>query len=917
MRTVLLALVAISAFAQTEQSTTRLNVRPYTPSGGGTSLGEIRFYDIISGGGSYISLSGQSQVNSNYALTLPKESAMLMATQNHQYDASNPFTFATYRARGTESSPSDISAGDSLGLWTGYGRTSSAYSQMAGVQLVAATTTTGSIDFYTRNGGGYNPRINISEDGHIYPYGVSTQDVGASSVRFRKGWFADLDVSGTCTGCGGAPPITWTLETNADILTMQHHLSSGTVARNILSQYSRGTNASPSAAAASDTVWSEKWQYYAGGAYRDAGAIFVNVPSGVTVSSTNSPGHVSIFATNHGATSGTEVVRFGAQTFSETPTFGAKWFSGMWPSVTATHDIGAFGAEWLTLWASRIRTSSTNNIDFYPGNAQRWSMGYVNGTITPTTDTGPSIGSQTARVNSVWATQFNTYTHNSWGIQTSSWTADHSVYHRLTSYGAGGSTYPVSEYRKARGTEASPSALSDGDYISWHLFEGYAPSGAFVFSGYIRSTVDGTPSGLIVPASVVIGTMNASGVTGERFRVRASGDIEIPGNLTVSGTCTGCGSGGTPPIDWHLDSGSTPLTLSNHGTVSASQLTSRFSRGTYASPSAASTGDLIGNHTFRYYAGGAYRDAAAIFVNIPSSGVTVSGSSSPASVSIYATPDGATTGSEVVRHGALGGSLGFGTEYFQNVIPYTNLTLDLGAFGIEWLTVWASRIRTSGSTAIDFYPGNTHRWTMTTGAGSLSPVTDGGPSIGSQSFKPNATWSRTFNTYTDSGYGTQSSQFTADANLNLYLTVYSGTASDRPALQMYRARGSSSSPSSVSDNDALGNVAFFGYAASGGMQPAAIIRGNVDGTPGASITPGELVFITTDSGGANNTNLTISANGDVTARTWMRSLYFDTTGGYHYNGTAGVTTTFSVRNAADTGSCSISVSGGIITSTTC
>lgn len=905
-----LTLLLLSSLAFGQQTTTRLDI-VYD----GATPGKVRAFEQGVPKGNYIDMIAPSGMSANYTMTWPKETATFMATENHAFSVGVPFTFGSYRARGTEASPSNINDGDSLGHWTGYGRVAGSYSQLAGIQFVGVTAPSGSIDFLTYNGSSYAARLNISADGHLYPYGVGTQDIGASSVRFRKGWFADLDISGTCTGCGGSPPITWTLQTNADILTMQHHLSSGTTARNILTQYSRGTNASPSNAAAGDAAYSEKWQYYAGGAYRDAGAIFVNVPSGVTVSSTNSPGHISIFATNHGATSGTEVVRLGAQTFSETPSFGAKWFTGMWPSVTATYDIGAFGAEWLTLWASRIRTSATNNIDFYPGNAQRWSMSYVNGTLTPTTDTGPSIGSQSFRVNSVWSTQFNTYTHNSWGIQFNQWAADNSVYHRMTAYGS--SYFNAQEYRKARGTEASPSAVADGDTIHYNLYEGYAPSGAFVFSGYIQTVVDGTPSGSIVPASLWFGTMNSSGTVATRMKIRASGDIEIPGNLTVSGTCTGCGSGGTPPIDWHLDSGSTVATLSNHGTVSASQITSRFSRGTYASPSDTSGGDLVGNHTFRYYIGGAYRDAAAIWVSPPSTGVTLSSSSSPAALSIYATANLSTSGTEVIRFGALGGSLGFGTMAQTNIIPGSNLALDLGAFGVEWLTIWASRIRTSSSTAIDFYPGNTHRWTMTTSAGSLSPITDGGPNIGSQANKPNSIWARNFNTYTDSGYGTQSTQFTADNNLNLYLTTYSSTASDRAALQMYRARGSASSPSTLSDNDAIGNVAFFGYAASGGMQPAAIIRGNVDGTPGASFTPGELLFITTDGFGATNINLTIAATGDLTVRTWINSPYFNATTAFYHNGTAGLTSTISVRKGDDSAACNLVVNGGIITSTTC
>lgn len=899
---ILILLFASLAFGQ--QSTTRLNV-VYN----GSTEGRIRGYEQDRG--NYIDLIWPSSLAANYTLTIPKETATLLATENHAFSTSTPFTFATYRARGTEASPSDIVTGDSLGHWTGYARTGGSYLQLAGIQLGSPTTTTGGIDFWTRNASSYAARLNISSDGHIYPYGIGTQDIGASSVRFRKGWFVDLDISGTCTGCGGSPPITWTLETNDDILTMQHHLSSGTVARNILSQYSRGTNASPSSAAASDTVWSEKWQYYAGGAYRDAGAIFVNVPSGSTVSGTSSPGQVSIFGTKHGETSGTEVIRFGAQTFSETPNWGAKAFSGIWPSANLTHSLGVFGAEWLAVWTSRISTSGTTDIEFYPGNALRWTMDAGDfGSLIPASDAAAKIGSQTAKPHSIWSMAYNTYSHNSWGIQFNQWTADNSVYHRLTSYGTG--YINAVEMRKARGTEASPSAVANADILGYKLYEGYSPSGAFAFSAYINSYVDGTPSGSVVPGAVSIGTMNSSGTVAARFIVRASGDIEIPGNLTVSGTCTGCGGGGTPPIDWYLNSGSTVVTLGNHGTVSASQLTSRFSRGTNASPTDAAANDLIGNHTFRYYAGGAYRDAAAIWVGIPATGVTVSGSSSPAYLALFATQDGSTSGSEVMRFGALGGSLGFGTMTGQKFIPSSNLAVDLGAFGAEWLSIWASRIRTSSTTAIDFYPGNTHRWTMTTTAGSLTPITDAGPNIGNQTAKPNEVWAMAHKTYTHNSWGTQSNTWTADNNLNFILSTFSGTnANDRASLQFFRYRGTLSSPAAVQNGDQLGNIAFQGMGSSS-AGVGAVIRAYATATPGTNFVPSELRFETADSGGTLLVGLTLRSDGEADFYS-----YVDATSGFKYNGTVGVTSTVNVRNAADTGSCAFVIQGGIITSTTC
>lgn len=902
----LMLMCAFQSLAQ--QTTTRLDV-VYD----GATAGKIRGFEQGVPKANYIDLVWPSSLAANYTLTMPKTTATLLAEINYHYHDSQSLSWSAWRARGTEASPTDLSSGDGIVQLTSIARAGGTWVAVAGLGMgyLNSGSDAGYVDIWTRNATSYGPRINFSPDGHIYPYGVGTQDIGASSVRWRKGWFVDLDISGTCTGCGGGgtPPITWTLETNDDILTMQHHLAAGTVARNILTQYSRGTNASPSAAGAGDSIFTEKWQYYAGGAYRDAGAIFVNVPSGVTTSSTNSPAHIAVFATNHGATSGTEVVRFGAQTFGETPSFGARWFSGMWPSTSATYDLGAYGVEWLTLWASRIRTSTTNNIDFYPGNAQRWSMGYVNGTLTPTVDTGPSIGSQTSRVHSVWATQHNTYTHNSWGAQTNQWAADNVLTHRLSTYGA--SYYPATEYRHARGTEASPTVVSNGDTLMFQLFDGYNGS-SYTFSAYTQVIVDGTPSGTTVPGAIYFGTMNSSGTLAVRLRIRASGDIEIPGNLIVSGTCTGCGSGGTPPIDWYLDSGSTVLTLGNHGTVTGNQIYTKFSRGTQASPSDAAIGDTVMRQIYQYYAGSAYRDTAAITVTIPTVSASVSGSSSPSTLAIYATDRATTTNTKMIEFGAH--AAGFGVMTNSNIQSSGNGTHDLGASGYEWFQIWTSKWKSAST--LEMHSGGAQRWVVGSSTGSLVPSTDGGPTIGNVSYKPSEVWARIFGTYTSSSYGTQSNNFTADANLNLFLNIFSSTAADRPALQMYRARGSYASPSTVSDNDSLGNVAWFGYYSST-FYPAAVIRSNVDGTPGASFVPGEILFQTTDAFGTLNTNLTIMASGDLTVRTWVNSPAFNATTAFYFSGTAGLSSTISVRKGDDSAACNLVVQGGIITSTTC
>lgn len=898
----LIILLAFPLLVHGQQTTNRIDI-VYS----GATSGRIRGFEQGQPKGNYIDLVWPASLSGNGTLTFPRETATIMATENHRYSASDGFTWYTYRAQGSEASPADINTGDSLGHWTGYGRTGGTYVQLAGIQLVAPTTATGGIDFYTKNASTYGARINISSDGHIYPYGVSTQDVGASSVRFRKGWFLDLDISGTCTGCGGSPPITWTLEVDDDILTMQHHLAAGTVARNILTQYSRGTNASPVSAGAGDAIFTQKWQYYAGGAYRDAGAIFVNAPTGSTISSTSSPGHVGILATKHGETSGTEVARFGAQTVGETPNFGLKMFAGIFPSGSLTYSLGVFGAEWLAAWVQQIRTSGSTDIQMYPGNALGWTFKVSPFDMLPSVDLFSDIGSATLKPAQVWAGAHNTYTHNSWGTQVNDFSADNGLLHRLSSYGA--STYPAVEFRKARGTQASPSALLASDNIGYTLWEGYTPSGSFVFSAVEEAYVDGTPSGAVTPGGWRVHTMNSSGSLGVRFTIRASGDIEIPGNVTISGTCTGCGST-TPPIDWYLNSGSVVLTAANHGTVSANQIYTKFSRGTRASPTDAALGDRVMGQVYQYYASG-YKDTAAILVTIPTVSASVSGSSSPSVVGIFATDRATTTNGIIAEFGAHGA--GYGMMIHRNVWPGSNNTWGFGASGYEWYETWVTRLKATST--MEIHVGGSHRWNISSGTGTLSPATDGGTNIGSQVAKPSDIWARQFKTYTSAGFGTQSNDLVSDANLNFYLSTFSSSAaSDRASIQMHRYRGSQSSPSAVADNDLLGTIAWQGYT-SGGLGVGAIIRSYVEGTPGSGWVPTEILFQNVDGFGTLNTNLTIAASGDLTARTWINSPVFNATTAFYFSGTAGITANITYLKDLTT-TCTAVYQGGIRTGTT-
>lgn len=345
-------------------------------------------------------------------------------------------------------------------------------------------------------------------------------------------------------------------------------------------------------------------------------------------------------------------------------------------------------------------------------------------------------------------------------------------------------------------------------------------------------------------------------------------------NLTLSGTCTGCPAG-TPPIDWYLDSGSTVMTLGNHGTVSASQMVTKFSRGTNASPANAADTDQVFGLKMQYYADGAYRDSAAIFGYATA---TPSSSSSPGKLSFLVTPTGSTAGVE--RFYIDDAESWFSSSLTGNWLLNIKNTSSSGYSGIGFFSHdnaksgyigWNNSsssvnpstfsVGTRSNDIVAFITQETVRWTLSNTG--LVPNTDGGQVVGTASAKPSEIYSRVFKTYTASGYGTQTSEFIADANLNLLLESFSSSAAtDRASLQFYRYRGAVASPSTVASGDRLGNIAWQGYT-SGGLAVGAVIDAYVSDTVSSGVMPAELRIRTTNSAGTLADRWIVQNDGDL------------------------------------------------------
>ena len=103
---------------------------------------------------------------------------------------------------------------------------------------------------------------------------------------------------------------------------------------------------------------------------------------------------------------------------------------------------------------------------------------------------------------------------------------------------------------------------------------------------------------------------------------------------------------------------------------------------------------------------------------------------------------------------------------------------------------------------------------------------------------------------------------TVKLDANLRLEEYSNSTSDKSQIRFYKAEGTSSSPTAVSDNHILGEIAWYGLSGTSFKQ-AASMRAIIDGSPTGSNPPTELTFRTSDGNNWPYTRMTIKPDGKV------------------------------------------------------
>lgn len=163
---------------------------------------------------------------------------------------------------------------------------------------------------------------------------------------------------------------------------------------------------------------------------------------------------------------------------------------------------------------------------------------------------------------------------------------------------------------------------------------------------------------------------------------------------------------------------------------------------------------------------------------------------------------------------------------------------------IQWNTSAANGTYNSDGLTVEIAP---KPWWSIAPSGLFAPVSDGLTSIGNTTYKPANVWSQSFRSYTSNGYGAQTHQLIADQDLNLNMDSYGSSGSNyRPFLNLRRGEGSLGSPSAVAANDRLGGIATWAYV-SGGFTVGAVIESFVTAISGTNVTA-DLRFRTTNAG---------------------------------------------------------------------
>ncbi len=199
--------------------------------------------------------------------------------------------------------------------------------------------------------------------------------------------------------------------------------------------------------------------------------------------------------------------------------------------------------------------------------ADRWKIADI-GDLLPLADGTYEIGGAAARAKRLWVQEIRVISPSSFSTQNNFLSADASVNLYMDAYGGSGSdNRAFLHFRRHRGTSAIPAAVGADDRLGGMAFWGNVPSFGLAVGARINVIADGVSPG-VMNTSIRIATQNGSGALDDRWAFTGDGSL-IPWanntyslgsssnkianghfqNLTVTGTCTGCGSGSFVTLD--------------------------------------------------------------------------------------------------------------------------------------------------------------------------------------------------------------------------------------------------------------------------------------------------------------------------------------------------------------------------------
>jgi hypothetical protein len=522
--------------------------------------------------------------------------------------------------------------------------------------------------------------------------------------------------------------------------------------------------------------------------------------------------------------------------------------------------------------------------------------------------------------------------------------------------------------RRWRGTSGSPSVVQSGDFLFGIFGEGHDGTGSQIAAA-VQILSDGTPGTNDMPGRLSFWTTpDGSATPVERMRIDNAGTFTLYKSDGVTAGLEFDGTTLYRITDLQVDTSTTQTAYVGYGFTGGTQAGNNAtghtifgskSRGTVFSPSIVASGDVALSIMGQAWDGVAALVSSRIDFTVDG---TPDADDMPGRIGFFTTPAGSATPVERMRIDSTGfvdipgtfragdttnfidwdgnyfyiydgnAGSGFYTGYFDTEVAANDYGPRHQFYRYRGTLPSKSIVQNADSLGATYYHGygglNSHT------AAAIEVFVDGTPGAsdmpgrigffttpdGSENLveRMRIDSTGTFTLYKSDGVtaaltfdGTYLELF-EDENFGLFAgagavgpEVYSNTTAYEGTFDLYRARGTRSSPAIVQSGDPLGSLRWLGYGTSDWHQ-AASIRVEVDGTPGASDMPGRILFFTTPDDSATPVErMRIDNAGLATFTNTVRSNV-----GFNVNGTAGLTR---VCNATAS---SVTFVGGLLTDCT-